>query len=59
MISTILLMATGFGLGLWYAKGKTDPARQFWRDARKAVKTACKTVKNVVRECQMNTKEEE
>lgn len=58
-MSTILIMAVGFGLGLWYAKGKPDPARQLWRDARKVATAVCKTAQNIVRECQRSKTEED
>lgn len=50
-MSTIVLMAVGFGLGVWYAAGKARPVRQLWRDARNITKKLHAAVREGWQEC--------
>lgn len=58
-MSTIVILAVGFGLGLLYAHGKTNPIRHFWHDARRVTKAAYEGAKDALRECRSNSKDEE
>lgn len=58
-MSTLVILAIGFGLGLWYAHGKTKPVRQFWRDACRVAKAAYEGGKDALRECRNKNEDEE
>jgi hypothetical protein len=58
-MSTIVMMAVGFGLGVWYATGKARPVRQLWRDARKVGKKVYAAAKEGWQECRQADAEDE